>query len=402
MSRAIIQDVLTLRGEPLPTAALAECRDWQAYHALACGLGIIPADWSEEYYRNWLQHRQDLLNAEYRPQPLPIQVDLLAARESLALEQPYLNWNHVLPQDSIRVTPVPGDHMSLFSAAHIETVGEQISGAIQARTLAEPMAAWHAHAPVMTLQTGRQAGPVLICIPGAGDNVMSFMALTAAMPDNWQVLGLQPRGLLEGTAPYSSVEAAAQSYLDALKSESLNGPIHLLGHSFGGWGALELARRLEQDGTPVASLTLVDSRAPHPATEHSDIQVLMRLIQLFEMQGATLALTEPDMAALTQSQRLMCLHQRLIECGVMPTGSRAQDLTAIFRVFAANLRTGYQPESLPDITPSLVLAEDAQTDRMTGWQALIPAIQLQRGSANHVQLLKAPHVSLLADMVQRK
>ncbi|MEJ2075381.1 MAG: amino acid adenylation domain-containing protein [Reinekea sp.] len=402
MSRAIIQSALTIRGEPLPTAALADCHDWQAYFALACDLGIVPADWSADYYRNWLQHRQDLLNAEYQPQPLPVQIDLLAAHDSLALAEPYLNWNRVLPQSSIRVTPVPGDHMSLFSASHVDTVGKQISARIQARTLVEPIAALHAHAPVITLQTGHSAGPVLICIPGAGDNVMSFMALTKAMPDNWQVLGLQPRGLLGGTAPHSSVEAAAQSYLDALKSASLNGPIHLLGHSFGGWGALELTRRLEQDGTPVASLTLVDSRAPHPATEHSDLQVLMRLIQLFEMQGTALALTESDMAALQPPQRLRYLHQRLIECGVMSASSRAQDLTAIFRVFAANLRTGYQPESLPEITPSLILAEDAQTDRMTGWQTLIPAIQLQRGSGNHVQLLKAPHVTLLADRVQRK
>ncbi|WP_318841837.1 non-ribosomal peptide synthetase, partial [Dickeya dadantii] len=402
MSQALIQDVLTLRGEPLPTAALAGCRQWREYHALACRLGVIPADWLPEYFCNWLQHRQDLLNAEYRPQPLPVQIDLLAASESLALAEPYLHWDRVLPPASIRVTPVPGDHMSLFTAAHVGTVGRRISQAIQARMLPEPMTAPHAHTPVITLQAGRQAGPVLVCIPGAGDNVMSFMALTAAMPDDWQVLGLQPQGLLEGTTPHSSVEAAAQCYLEALKAQPLNGPLHLLGHSFGGWGALELARRLEQDGTPLASLTLVDSRVPQAATAYSDLQVLMRLIRLFEMQGTALDLTEPELATLTQPQRLVCLHQRLIACGVLSASSRAQDLTAIFRVFAANLRTGYQPTSLPDVTPSLILAEDAEADRMTGWQTLIPAIQLQRGAGNHIQLLKAPHVAFLADTVQRK
>ncbi|KGT96360.1 non-ribosomal peptide synthetase, partial [Dickeya fangzhongdai] len=401
-SQALIQDVLTLRGEPLPTAALAECREWREYHALACRLGVIPAGWTPEYFCNWLQHRQDLLNAEYRPQPLPVQIDLLAARESLALAEPYLHWDRILPQSSIRVTPVPGDHMSLFTTAHVGTVGQQISQAIQARMLPEPTAALHAHSPVITLQAGRQAGPVLVCIPGAGDNVMSFMALTAAMPDDWQVLGLQPQGLLKGATPHSSVEAAAQYYLEALRAQSLNGPLHLLGHSFGGWGALELARRLEQDDTPVSSLTLVDSRAPQAAKEYSDLQVLMRLIQLFEMQGTALDLMEPEMASLAQPQRLVCLHQRLIERGVMSASSRGRDLTAIFRVFAANLRTGYQPTSLPDVTPSLILAEDAQADRMTGWQTLIPAIQLQRGSGNHVQLLKMPHVAFIADTVQRK
>ncbi|WP_263009660.1 non-ribosomal peptide synthetase, partial [Dickeya oryzae] len=402
MSQALIQDVLTLRGEPLPTAALATCQQWQDYHALACQQGVIPSDWTPTYFCRWLQHRQDLLNAEYRPQPLPVQVDLLAARDSLARAEPYLHWDRILPPSSIRVTPVPGDHMSLFTEAHVGTVGQQISQAIQARSLPEPTAMPQTQTPVITLQAGRQAGPLLVCIPGAGDNVMSFMALTAAMPDDWQVWGLQPQGLLEGTTPHSSVEAAAQYYLAALKAQPLNGPLHLLGHSFGGWSALELARQLEQEGMPVASLTLVDSRAPQAAKEYPDLQVCMRLITLFEMQGTTLALTEPELAALTQPQRLECLHQRLVECGVMSASSRVQDLTAIFRVFAANLRTGYQPTSLPVVTPSLILAEDADVGRMTGWQTLIPAIQLQRGSGNHVQLLKMPHVTFIADWIQRK
>ncbi|WP_459609697.1 thioesterase domain-containing protein, partial [Dickeya oryzae] len=178
MSQALIQDVLTLRGEPLPTAALATCQQWQDYHALACQFGVIPSDWTPTYFCRWLQHRQDLLNAEYRPQPLPVQVDLLAARDSLARAEPYLHWDRILPPSSIRVTQVPGDHMSLFTEAHVGTVGQQISQAIQARSLPEPTAMPQTQTPVITLQAGRQAGPVLVCIPGAGDNVMSFDALT--------------------------------------------------------------------------------------------------------------------------------------------------------------------------------------------------------------------------------
>ncbi|MEI8632778.1 hypothetical protein P4S72_13800 [Vibrio sp. PP-XX7] len=68
----------------------------------------------------------------------------------------------------------------------------------------------------MKLQNGAPQQPVLLCIPGAGDNVFAFMDLVQAMPSDWTILGLHPRGLWGDEVPHSRVEAAANFYHQAL------------------------------------------------------------------------------------------------------------------------------------------------------------------------------------------
>jgi acetoacetyl-CoA synthetase len=55
----------------------------------------------------------------------------------------------------------------------------------------------------------------------------------------------------------------AESYLDALNELQPQGPYILIGYSFGGLVALEMAQRLLENGKTVALLVLVDAY-PHP------------------------------------------------------------------------------------------------------------------------------------------
>jgi amino acid adenylation domain-containing protein len=61
---------------------------------------------------------------------------------------------------------------------------------------------------------------------------------------------------------FSSVEGLAERYLGEIRRIQPAGPYHLLGHSFGGLVALEVARELHRLGEPVAFLALLDSYAP--------------------------------------------------------------------------------------------------------------------------------------------
>jgi len=78
------------------------------------------------------------------------------------------------------------------------------------------------------------------------------------------IYGLQPRGLEGELVPQSTVLAAAESYLRAINEIYPKGPIHLVGHSFGGWVAFEMAKLLVDAETKcvIASLTILDSEAP--------------------------------------------------------------------------------------------------------------------------------------------
>ncbi|WP_256349730.1 thioesterase domain-containing protein, partial [Pseudomonas gingeri] len=92
-----------------------------------------------------------------------------------------------------------------------------------------------------TIQTGRAGRTPIFCVPGAGDSVTGFIGLTDALGADWPLIGLQPRGLDGAGAPHSRVESAARHYLQAIEQSHSHGPLHLIGHSFGGWVAFEMA-----------------------------------------------------------------------------------------------------------------------------------------------------------------
>ena len=63
--------------------------------------------------------------------------------------------------------------------------------------------------------------------------------------------------------PFDRVEDMADCYLNALKNVGPQGSCILIGYSFGGLVAMEMAQRLSESGKHVALLVLVDTY-PHP------------------------------------------------------------------------------------------------------------------------------------------
>jgi thioesterase domain-containing protein len=62
--------------------------------------------------------------------------------------------------------------------------------------------------------------------------------------------------------PYKSVKEMAKSYLDKVKSVNPTGPYYLIGYSFGGNLAFEMALQLQKEGKKVPLLVLLDSMCP--------------------------------------------------------------------------------------------------------------------------------------------
>lgn len=271
------------------------------------------------------------------------------------------------------------------------------------------------YSPLVTLRAGGSNSPSLFCVPGAGDNVFGFAQLANALEKGWRIYGLQPRGLDGALVPQSTVSAAAESYLQAINEIHPRGPVHLLGHSFGGWVAFEIAQRLHAAGRPVASLTLLDSEVPDAddaaIREYDRTEAVMQLIDIFEEAAERpLGISVGDLASRDDEAQCTLLHQQLVRVGLIPRRSTPDILRGPLRAFAASLRTHYKPEQAYPDPVRLVLLDSAKLDdeanrrqrerSVNGWKHRAPNLHVSHGPGNHMTALKPPHVDAIAALLE--
>jgi acetoacetyl-CoA synthetase len=115
--------------------------------------------------------------------------------------------------------------------------------------------------PFVQLKAGSEKPPILIA-PGLGGRV-NFFQLAKHIRTGHPIYGIQSKGTDGMEEPFERVEDMAKFYLGALKELQPHGPYILVGYSFGGLVALEMAQRLSGEGENVALLVLMDTY-PHP------------------------------------------------------------------------------------------------------------------------------------------
>jgi thioesterase domain-containing protein/aryl carrier-like protein len=141
-----------------------------------------------------------------------------------------------------------------------------VAGLMSQMSLSSVQGAFSALLPIRTGGTR----PPLFCIHPAGGLSWCYMPLTRYVPQEFGIYGLQARGL-DGTGePARSVREMAADYIGLIRSVQDTGPYYLLGWSFGGIPAHEIAVQLQAAGEEVAALILLDSypanRGPDPET----------------------------------------------------------------------------------------------------------------------------------------
>ncbi|AGL15949.1 thioesterase II family protein [Actinoplanes sp. N902-109] len=107
------------------------------------------------------------------------------------------------------------------------------------------------------------AGQRLVCLPHAGGSAAFFRPLSAALAPETDVLSVQYPGRQDrrSTPGMTDLHELARGVADAL-GRWRDRPLVLLGHSMGATLAFEVARLLEDRGTPVAGVIASGRRAP--------------------------------------------------------------------------------------------------------------------------------------------
>ncbi|HEY0736311.1 MAG TPA: amino acid adenylation domain-containing protein [Herpetosiphonaceae bacterium] len=251
--------------------------------------------------------------------------------------------------------------------------------------------------PLVEIQPGADRPP-LFCVHPIGGHVLCYVKLAQQIGAEQPVYGLQVRGLEADQVPSQSIAAMAAEYLAAIREVQPHGPYLLLGWSFGGVVAFEMAQQLLRNGEEIALLAIVDSSldppikaAPTPAEE-----VLNLAWGMGGIFGKELGITAEDLEGLHQDQQLQFLLERAQSLEVVPADIGLEQLHRYLGVFRASIQAAhsYVPRACPQ--PILLLqAEQADPERqallVADWRAVAAGgLTVESAPGNHYSMMREP------------
>ncbi|WP_431957560.1 amino acid adenylation domain-containing protein [Nocardia lijiangensis] len=219
------------------------------------GLGWLPTD-----------ELGDLPTTEYRDVPLQSEIDVNAVvlgdrlRASFGFPSTLLDRADVAELSRLWVEALG------VAAEFASTPEARAAGAEEQRAMAELAVAAAQPAPGAALSLDvllpiRPVGdaPALFCIHPSSGLSWTYLGLAETLAPGRPIYGLQAPGLSGSEEAMRSIEEFAERYLREIRAVQPEGPYHLLGWSYGGLIAHAMATRLEQEGTPVGVLALMDA-----------------------------------------------------------------------------------------------------------------------------------------------
>ena len=268
--------------------------------------------------------------------------------------------------------------------------------------------------PIVVLQASATSSTTLFCLPGAGASASSFLELSNELSTSLTVVALQPRGLDGEYVPHSAIVPCASSYLKDIQTGRRNQNLSLLGHSLGGWIALELALQLSAQNYCISSLTILDSEPPDldalELRETTDIDILLDWIKTIEiLKVCSLNVDRITLERLNRFQQRELLHQRLRDLKLLPARSTSEILRGPLATFAAGIRMCYSPDRPYLGTATIVFAatnHDGEkisdlilSERVRRWKTWLPNATFRSIPGSHLTIMQSPYVKNIASLL---
>ena len=146
---------------------------------------------------------------------------------------------------------------AMFEDATLESLAEQLGRARDGHARQS-----HSLAELLPIRAGD--GAPLFCVHPVSGLAWGYTSLIRYVDADRPIYGLQSFGA-DARPDIRTLADLAAHYLDLIASVQPRGPYHLLGFSFGGLVAHEMARQLEHRSGPVAFLGLLDAFPYLPA-----------------------------------------------------------------------------------------------------------------------------------------
>lgn len=264
----------------------------------------------------------------------------------------------------------------------------------------------------LALRASGDRPPLLLIHPNAG-NPRLYQPLMERLGEDQPCHMLEHRDLND----CDSVDDLAELLLPAAREVAGDGPFRVAGLSFGGLTALEVARRLAEEGGDVQLVAMFDTTLPRPlppdtpdhvraAVDRTRALALAAVIERV-LHSGPIRVTEAELVGLDGQAQWDLVFTRAQEAGAFGGGSE-QTMRRLLEGFKApsRLTSGYVPKTY-DGDVVLYRAMDPPPEHLRdpvfnsprqdgGWGEHLPSLNVQPFPGDHLSLLTEPHVGAVA------
>jgi len=264
-------------------------------------------------------------------------------------------------------------------------------------------------------------GRPVYCPHPMGGHVLCYAPLGRRLAGRHRAWGLQAKGLAEGDAPAANWDEVIGHHWGLLTSaRSGEGPaeagrhiqrpgarhpldgIALIGYSYGGYIAMELAARARREGATDVRVLLLD--VPHPsvipaAQRNPDDASLLHALFGGPLRLGLEAFRQVPAAELTRHVYDMAVAHHLI-----PPDTAFAHVNRVLGIYRAHSRIAPPEVAYP--FPVVLVRASEQPDRISslpglGWEAYADGLIVEWVPGSHETMLEARFAGQLADLVAR-
>ena len=287
---------------------------------------------------------------------------------------------------------------TLFQYSTVEQLAKILE---QEQVVSEP-------SPLVPIQPQGSQIPIF-CVHPAGGTVFCYFELAQLLGTEQPFYGLQCLGQVEGEEPLTSVEDMAAVYLKAIREVQAKGPYILMGWSFGGMVALEMANNLLGEGEQVAFVGLIDTYAPSQMPDEEKLSENVEVV--LELFGGNLSLPWEEIRQLSQEEQVSLIWEQARQANLVPPDFETTQLERLLHIMKLNHKAmgSYSPPAYPGMITLFraeagsvaVSQEVVEVEPTLGWKEVATSgVEVYTIPGYHQYMVHQPNVVILAELLK--
>ena len=238
--------------------------------------------------------------------------------------------------------------------------------------------------------------PPLFLLHGIGGAGFSFLELIRHLDPHQRIYGFES-ATSDSTSAMLSMEDLATRYIREIRHIQPEGPYYLLGYSFGGLLAFEMAQQLHAMGQLIGFLGIVDTPAPIRTAKKTALALVAKLGRFLRARDR-LSYSRDAWSKLTvvSPQRRALVYARTVAAGQslphLPDHASAVNWFAAMRYRASRYPGG--------VHLFRAMSQEEEFDRTLGWEPFAGAgVEVHEVAGTHNSIMQKPNVESLARQV---